>query len=144
MNNGNIKYTYTNTHLAVRRRIDKVIMDKYLVKQTINYKIVPNVFSDHEGISLILKWGNMTKWGKGIWNMNVSLLNDKSLQEIVLDTIEVFKLNKNRNIQNLFEEWDTFKCNIKRECLAYSIKKQKGKKDEDFGSTRQSIHTYHV
>ena len=94
LNQGKIKYTFTSSNYGTRNRIDKIIMEKYLIKNVMEYKLATNVISDHEGINLNLKWGTRNKWGRGNWSMNTSILEDPGFKNTIKDVIEVYKVIK--------------------------------------------------
>ena len=79
LNRASIKYIFTSTRGARTHRVDRVYVGKVTMKRIHSYKIIPNHFSDHDGVEVLLTWGHQLKWGKGVWKLNADILRTRFL-----------------------------------------------------------------
>ena len=131
LNRGNIKYTFTGTN-GRRSRLDKAISDNQITKRIVSYKIIPNTFSDHEGIKILIDLDKNNQWGKGTWKLNTSILTDEPFREKILDLINLYQINKGLEGLTIQDQWDKLKIAIKKEAIFYSVKKNKQEKQLEF------------
>ena len=90
--NGKIIYTFTAGTL--RKRLDKFFFSNHLQNRLINYNILPNLFSDHEGITIHFDIGTRKKWGKGTWKLNNEILEEERYRNFIKEVIEEILENK--------------------------------------------------
>lgn len=69
-------------------------MSENLKQRISQYKIIPNYHSDHDGIQISISWGRQLSWGKGIWKLNTSLLQDQDFNNKITGLMESMKINK--------------------------------------------------
>ncbi len=122
----NIKYTYTKNDY--RARLDRVYTKPNNMTKIINYKIQPTNHSDHDKVIIEIKWGDRPIWGKGIWKMNNTLLDNDDFTREVINILQIHGLN--RPFYNPLEAWDLFKKRIKEAAITISIKLSKNKKQK--------------
>jgi len=58
-----VKYTYKQRNRLTLT--DRVYTDKQTQRKIITYKIKQTFFSDHQALTINLRWKNREKWGKG-------------------------------------------------------------------------------
>ena len=123
---GEIKYTFTKKQY--RARHDRIYTDESNIQNILSYQIKPITFSDHDQLLIHVKWGDRPVWGKGIWKLNVKLLEDIKYNQLIVNDIEISKLNT--KFHEPMEAWDILKKTIKNTSINYAIEKQKLNKDE--------------
>ena len=89
------KLKYTFRAGDYQSRLDRIYIKPQNILDISNYDIIPNHFSDHDRITLTLKWNpKQLKWGKGIWKLNTTLLDNEEYQYEIQCVINRFYLNK--------------------------------------------------
>ena len=120
------KINYTCTAGKSRTRIDRIYVSENLKQRILQYKIVPNYYSDHGGIEMLITWGRQITWGKGIWKMNTILLDDQEFNNRITDLIEGNKINKQgEKPTDPILEWENLKYKIKTIAISRSAKIRK-------------------
>ena len=108
----NTKLKYTFRVGDYQSRLDRIYIKPQNILDISNYEIIPNHFSDHDRITLTLKWNpKQLKWGKGIWKLNTTLLDNEDYQYEIQCVINRFYLNN--KILNPADNWDHVKKEIK-------------------------------
>ena len=90
----------------------------------INYEILGNFY--HKGTKIELK--NYTKWGKGLWKLNLELLKNKDTINQIKRVIENAKAHK--YLHNTLEWWDRLKSTIKKTLIKIGIANKKKENEE--------------
>ena len=75
------KLNYTFNANLYKARLDRIYIKANTHHKILNYEIIPTAHSDHKQIYLAIKWGNIPKWGRGIWKMNSNILKDNEFIE---------------------------------------------------------------
>ena len=133
-NENKLKFTWRlNNYMA---RLDRAYTNKYTQRRITQYKILPNTFSDHDGIEIRIKWGKRNKWGKGLWKLNSKILQDDEYKQIIDNTIEIHRINKHFET-DVLTHWDNLKKRIKKDSIDFSIQTQKET------NKKNKIHTKH-
>ena len=107
-------------------RIDFFLISCHLEFATISTDILPSIKSDHSLLSLNLSVFKQQK-GRGLWKMNVSLLQDTNYLCLTKQTILTAKITAKKLI-NKDLVWDFIKCKIRTDTkttITYSISKHK-------------------
>ena len=86
-------------------------------------QILPGIKSDHSLLKLSLLIKDEPKRGRGVWKLNVSLLQDKQFILLIKETIGNAIIDS-RNLSDTVV-WDFMKCQIHTEAISYSIIKSK-------------------
>ena len=108
----NTKLKYTFRIGDYQSRLDRIYIKPQNILDISNYDIIPNHFSDHDKITLTLKWNpKQLKWGKGVWKLNNTLLENEDYQYEIQCVINRFYLNN--KILNPADNWDHVKKEIK-------------------------------
>ena len=118
------KLQYTSKRRHYLTRIDRIYTNIETKRNIITYKIKPNFFSDHQALTIKLKWGIREKWGKGLWKLNSDILSDENYKKEIINAIEIHKINKQID-KNSFILWDKLKERIKEISIEFSIKKRR-------------------
>ena len=108
-------------------RIDHFLVSpgiEYCVKNT---DILPGIRSDHSLLKLSLLNEQEQQRGRGIWKLNVSLLDDKNYRDFMKKVIDR-AIKDCINLQDSTKSWDYIKCCIRTESISFSIKQNKDKK----------------
>ena len=114
---------YTHISRTNATRIDQAYCKTENVPNIkIQHKILGNF--DHKGLCISI--GRRIKWGKGIWKLNVKLLEHKTVKEEIRTLINEWKLMKYQLEPLIW--WDTLKEKIKKKCIALGINKKKSNK----------------
>ena len=108
--NTKLKYTFrTGDYQSI---LDRIYIKPQNILDISYYDIIVNHFSDHDRITLTLKWNpKQLKWGKGIWKLNTTLLHNEEYQYEIQCVINRFYLNN--KILNPADNWDHVKKEIK-------------------------------
>ena len=81
-------FTWNNPSKKICCRLDYLFISKSMEFAIQNTKIVPNIFSDHSAITLLMSLeSNETKHDPGFWKFNNSLLTDKCYTEMMTKQI---------------------------------------------------------
>ena len=78
---------------------------------------------------------NYTKWGKGLWKLNLELLKNKDTINQIRSVIENAKANK--HLHNTLEWWDRLKLTIKKTLIKIGIANKK--ENEEINSLNKQI-----
>ena len=70
------------------------------------------VFSDHDQVKIVVKWGDRPRWGPGTWKMNTQVLEDPQFAEELQHILETHRTNKLFYLNG--ESCDHLKLNIKK------------------------------
>ena len=109
-----------------RTRIDRIYASEKLKQRIIQYKIIPNFHSDHDGIQITITWGRQISWGKGIWKMNTSLLDDQEFNNRITGLIQSIRINKQGGKSTDPKmEWENLKYKIKSIAISRSTEIRK-------------------
>ena len=94
---------------------------------TVSTDILSIIKSDQSLISFTLSIIKQQKKGRGLWKMNVSLLQDINYLTLIKQTILMGKTNA-KNLINKDLAWHFIKCKIRTDTITYSISKHKEQK----------------
>ena len=78
--------------------------------------ISPSIRSDHSLLVLGISLEKEHKRGKGLWKLNVCLLNDSSYVQHIKETIK-HAISDTINLNDNFLAWDYIKCRIEQNLL---------------------------
>ena len=116
-----LKYTYTSSR-KTRIRLDRFLISNNIQNKIVDYKVIINSLSDHEGISVKISTGKRNIWGKGIWKLNCEFLNEKYYVGIITEIIENEIDRKfEKDIPDCGAWWDSLKVKIKKASISYAI-----------------------
>ena len=124
-------FTWNNPSKKIYCRLDYLFISKSMESAIQNAKIVPNIFSDHSGVTLSMSVeSNETKHGPGFWKFNNSLLTDKCYTEMITKQIPEFIAKYcNLNEKGLF--WEMIKMEIRASTIIFAKNKAKQKRNEE-------------
>ena len=105
-------------------RIDFFLISCHLQYYTETTQILPGIKSDHSLLKLSLFIKDEPKRGRGVWKLNVSLLQDKQVIVLIKETIGKAIIDS-INLSDSSLVWDFIKYQIRTEAISYSIKKSK-------------------
>ena len=127
---GDIEYTYTANN-GTRSRIDKFIIPHYLKHSIREYAIEPNVFSDHDAITMKIDSKiDKIKWGRGTWKLNNSTLKeDKFLRYINIIIADKRDKRKLGDPKYILRWWDGLKQGVKEATMLYCKNRTRDEKD---------------
>jgi hypothetical protein len=108
------RFTWQNTLGTIKCRLDKFYISSSLAKDyDIESTIEPYTYSDHDLALITLKVeSSSSNVGTGVWKLNTSLLNDKTVRDKVVTFWTDWK-KKKQYFSNVGEWWDTGKTRIK-------------------------------
>ena len=117
------KRFYTRVTRKSATRIDRI----YSTEHLINYSHISLPFSDHcSSPSITVDVSRTSMWGKGIWKLNSTLIQEES--KLIKIEIEKFKYK-----EDLFEDklqwWESLKRRLKKIYISAGITKAKNRKD---------------
>lgn len=93
------------------------------MQNAIDSFVKPGVMSDHSAVIIQFNFSTGER-GPGYWKLNTSLLNDPHYVDLVHKTIsKTVEIEKELNNPILL--WETIKCNIRGETIAYATYKKK-------------------
>ena len=95
------EYTYIRKDYA--SRIDRLYV-RNMYNHITSCNSIPISFSDHNMVLLKCDFYNM-KTGRGIWKLNVTLLEKKEVKENFLEVWESLKLEQSK-FSNIVQWWD--------------------------------------
>ena len=76
----NIGFTWSNSSMKIQSRLDYFFIPKFLQKLIQDFRIMPNIFSDHSVLILTICFDEETApRGPGYWRFNNSLLSDNTV-----------------------------------------------------------------
>ena len=114
--------------MIINHALDRVYAKQVDAQKILQYEIIPMVFSDHDQVKIVVKWGDRPRWGPGTWKMNTQVLEDPQFAEELPQILEIHRTNK------LFfsnsESWDHLKLNIKKLSIKTANKMNKHKTTE--------------
>ena len=87
-------------------------------------EIVASVRSDYKAVELFIDLKSAPR-GNGYWKFNVSLLDDHQYVKLIEKVISNYLIENPVEQTNAHVRWDTLKCVIRGETIAYSKTKQK-------------------
>ena len=87
-----LKYTFSRGQY--RARLDRIYMKEETMLNTKEYDIKSAAISDHEQITIKMRWGNRPVWGRGCWKLNNELLKQDKFKDEVQQIIQVYRANK--------------------------------------------------
>ena len=125
LNGDNVDYTFVSRN--GKTRIDRIYGEAEIVKKVISCVHLNYPVSDHRAV-LIEMTHNLRKENapkNDLWKMNTSILENADLKEIIESKIK--ELNSVK--ENIFEQWEKFKLEVKIECKKLSKIQAKEKKD---------------
>ena len=106
-----MNFTFFSSTYGNFSRIDRILGHKSCVgKFKKKFKIIPNIFSDHNAVRLDLNYRRKTIKNSNICRLNNTLLNNQQITEEIKKEIKLcIETNENENTttQNL---WDTVKA----------------------------------
>ena len=117
-----LSYTYRKgTYLA---RLDRIhTLEKNLNKIT-KYLIIPCNFSDHRCLQFEIKWGQRPIWGRGLWKLNCTLMDDEEYNNEIRHLLNAEIANRNITHCNLVTQWEEIKIKVKKISIKYGIRKK--------------------
>ena len=125
-NPGVKKFTHPeNTRYGlVHSRIDYFLVTSHLEYVIETADILPGLKSDHSLLKLTILLENQPNRGRGLWKLNISLLQDDNYIKLIKSTIQEGRLDIS-NLGAKHMAWDYIKCRIRTESISFSIKKIK-------------------
>ena len=125
------RLNYTFTRQDYKARLDRIYMDPEITQLVQNYQIIPVNFSDHDQLSLEVKWGKQTKWGKGMWKLNSQILENPDFQAAIKSLVEMHKETK--AFHSTMDGWDALKLKFKQTAVRFSTQasREKERKAEE-------------
>ena len=124
-------YTWNDPSMKIQCRLDYFLLSKDICSSLKAIKIVPNVFSDHSALSLVLahceKEANR---GPGFWKLNNSLLMDEEYVDLITVKIPEFVL-KYHDVTDKGLLWQLIKMEIRAATIAFSKRKASQQRDEE-------------
>lgn len=103
-------FTWSNSQGTSKSRIDMIFVSEGVKCQ--DCKLEPMFFSDHVMVRATLDLGGVSEKGKGVWKLNVKLLEDSKIREKYVEKYKGW-----RSLQVLFEKksewWDFVKRRTK-------------------------------
>ena len=129
-----VKFIDRDPHWYTRRcTINSAILSEDIRSSLKAIKIVPNVFSDHAALSLVLthceKEANR---GPGFWKFNNSLLIDKEYLDLITAKIPEFVLKYHDiDVTDKGLLWELIKMEIRAATIAFSKSKALQQRDEE-------------
>ena len=124
---------YTHISRTNATRIDQAYCKTENVPNIkIEHKILGNF--NHKGICMTI--GNRIKWGKGIWKLNVKLLEQERVKQEIRTLINDMKMIKHQLEPLIW--WDILKMKTKKKCISLGIsqKRATGKTNKTRKGTR--------
>ena len=101
--------------MKIECRLDNFLISKQLKDHTKEYKILPNIYSDHSAVALSVSFNESElPRGPGFWKFDNSLLSDTKYVELLT-----------------FKYREIIKMEIPAFTTAFSKKKAKQKRDEE-------------
>lgn len=88
----------------------------------INFKI-----SDHKLIEITINYQIHIKWGKGVWKLNNTLLNNNEYNNEIKQLLQKNLMEEDKDI---IMTWDTIKSKVKKISINYSKRLQELKRKE--------------
>jgi exonuclease III len=123
------QYTWTSSSKPrIQCRLDHLIVTQPLAGLIVDCRISPGYASDHSLVSITLSTGKTSR-GRGFWKFNSSLLNHEGFRDKISNCIKKTADENTPCSARLL--WDITKCNIRRECIAYSCKLKKMQYEEE-------------
>uniref|UniRef100_A0A3B3CA37 Reverse transcriptase domain-containing protein n=1 Tax=Oryzias melastigma TaxID=30732 RepID=A0A3B3CA37_ORYME len=124
-------YTWSNKDRSQCSRIDFWLISSDIENKVDSVEIIPNVFSDHNTVSIKIKMGNnVPKCNVDYWKFNNSLLNNEEFTDGVEKLIDrywkqAFTLNKYANF------WELMKFEIRSLAISLGKKIAKAKQKRE-------------
>ena len=97
------QFMWFNPSLLIASRLDKFQISKGLFSSESNCQIFPYSVSDHDFVSFVLDIPDSIKHGPGVWNLNNSLLNDKTFCDCIQKLIVICLFLRFPSIQDWCE-----------------------------------------
>ena len=118
-------FTWANPSMKIQCRLDYFLISKQLEDRAKECKILPNIFSDHSAVALLLFFNECeSPRGPGFWKFNSSLLSDANYVELLTCKIPEFaKKHELVNDKGLY--WEMIKMEIRAFTIAFSKNKAK-------------------
>ena len=123
--------TWSNPSMKSHCRLDYFLLAKDFQSSLKSVKIVPNVFSDHSALSLVLALcEKKAERGPGFWKSNNSLLADKEYIKLISEKIPEFA-SKYHDVTDKGFVWELIKMEIRATSIAFSKRKAQQQRDEE-------------
>lgn len=103
-------FTWASANNKFRSRIDFIFFSKDL--KCVKFSLVPVFFSDHLMLSCRLEFKSMVSVGKGVWKLNVQLLEDERIRKEFLRKYEGWQTLKGF-FSSIVDWWEWMKGNVK-------------------------------
>ena len=119
-------YTFFSSAQGTFSRTDHVLGHKSSLSELKKIEIISNIFSDHNGMRLEIKYRGKNVKNTNTWRLNNTLLNNQEITEKIKEEIKKYlETNDNENTmtQNL---WDAEKAVLRGKFIAIQayLKKQ--------------------
>ena len=138
MNPEEKRYTWRKSTYkgCVQSRLDYWLTPNSYFYKVKECKINPSILSDHSVITLKINNDEKIEKGKGMWKLNVTLLNDpvyiKRINELIEELIEKYKDIKDPRLK-----WDVIKMDVRGSTISYASYKAKMKREHEVELLKQ-------
>jgi len=124
LKNRNVQgYTWSNPSMKIQCRLDYFLLAKDFQSSLKSVKIVPNVFSDHSTLSLVLVLCEKeAERGPGFWKFNNSLSGDKECIKLISKKIPEFA-SKDHDVADKGLLWELIKMESELRLLPFRKEK---------------------
>ena len=124
-------FTWNNPSMKIQCRLDYFFITKDMQSSIKNVEVVPNIFSDHSAITLLMSSGDTkTKSGPGFWKFNNSLLTDENYIQMMKNQIPEF-VSKYQELTDKGLFWELIKMEIRASTIIFAKRKAKQKRNEE-------------
>ena len=113
---GEKQFTRVQNNPFAATRLDFFLISKQLV--VVRSEIVASVRSDHKAVELFIDLKSAPR-GNGYWKFNVLLLDDQQYVKLIERVISNYLIENPVEQTNAHVRWDTLKCVIRGETIAY-------------------------
>ena len=124
-------FTWSNPSMKIQCRLDYFLVSKHLNYLINEFRILPNIYSDHSAVSLSLSFHKPgPPRGPGFWKFNNSLLDDNSYVEKLCFLIPQVA-QKYQDVKDKGLYWEMIKMEIRAFTIKYSKQKAKATHNEE-------------
>ena len=130
--------SWFSSSFSVGSRLDKFFVSDNLVSVTEKCEIAPCFFSDHDYVSLLVRFDSLSPRGPGVWKFNNSLLDDDLCCSYIRDRI-VDLISCKASFDSIKAWWDFFKASLKGDIIDFAKEKRKRLNHERVSLTNRII-----
>lgn len=123
------QFSWTSPDGNIQSRLDRLYIPQQFERGTLETKLTPFVWSDHNLLETKISNHDTNKQGPSYWKLNTSILQEPEFIEIITNFYKSWR-TKIPLFQELDSWWDLTKCHFKNLATQYSQLRQKHKYEE--------------